>query len=38
MTHELNSACKSFGIHLLDHIVLSDSSFFSFADDRLYGA
>ena len=38
MTQELNKACKSFGIHLLDHVVLSDSSFFSFADDRLYGA
>ena len=38
MTQVLNKACKSFGIHLLDHVVLSDSSFFSFADDRLYGA
>ena len=38
MTQALNKACKSFGIHLLDHVVLSDSSFFSFADDRLYGA
>ena len=38
MTHALNSACKSFGIHLLDHVVVSDSSFFSFADDRSYNA
>jgi len=32
-TQRLRKACDIFDIALLDHIILSDKSFFSFADD-----
>ena len=37
-TQDLSKALKAFDIDLLDHVIVSDGSFFSFADDRLYTA
>lgn len=36
-TRKIQHACRSFDIKMLDHVVISDESFFSLADDRLYG-
>lgn len=36
MTKSLKTALNTLGISLLDHIIVSDSLFFSFADNRLY--
>ena len=36
MTDALREACRSMQIQLLDHVVVSDNSFFSMADGRLY--
>lgn len=38
MTEALRKACSAFGVGLLDHVIVSDDCFWSFADDRLYGA
>ena len=35
-TERLKNACAQFDISLFDHVIVSDDSFFSFADDRLY--
>ena len=35
-TQDLSKALKAFDIDLLDHVIVSDGSFFSFADDKLY--
>lgn len=35
-TDRLHEAANACGLELLDHIVVSDDSFFSFADDRMY--
>lgn len=35
-TARLHEAAGSLGIALLDHVIVSDSAFYSFADDRLY--
>ncbi len=37
-TEALRKACSAFGVGLLDHVIVSDDCFWSFADDRLYGA
>lgn len=37
-TAQLRKACSSFNIILLDHVVVCDTTFWSFADERLYGA
>ena len=37
-TSSLSKACSAFTIKMMDHIIVSDGSFWSFADDRLYGA
>jgi len=37
-TESLKKACSSFGISLLDHVIVCNDCFWSFADDRLYGA
>ena len=37
-TAGLRKACSSFNIILLDHIIVCDTTFWSFADERLYGA
>ena len=37
-TEALRKACSAFGVGLLDHVIVSDGCFWSFADDRLYGA
>jgi DNA repair protein RadC len=36
-THELASAGKLMGIKVLDHIIIGDGSFFSFADEGMMG-
>ena len=36
LTSRLKTACAQFDIVLFDHVVISDDSFFSFADDRVY--
>lgn len=36
LTARLKAACSQFDISLFDHVVVSDDSFFSFADDRVY--
>ena len=38
MTDALREACRAMQIQLLDHVVVSDNSFFSMADGRLYRA
>ncbi len=37
-TDSLRRACSAFDLMLLDHVIVSDHSFWSFSDDRLYGA
>lgn len=37
-TEALRKACSAFGVGLLDHVIVCDDCFWSFADDRLYGA
>ena len=37
-TEMLKKATAGFGVTFLDHVIVSDSAFWSFADDRLYGA
>ena len=37
-TEMLKKATAGFGVTFLDHVIISDDSFFSFADDRMYGA
>ncbi len=37
-TEALRKACSAFGVGLLDHVIVSDGCFWSFADERLYGA
>ena len=37
-TEKLKKATAGFGVTFLDHVIISDDSFFSFADDRMYGA
>ena len=37
-TSSLRHACSAFDITMLDHVVVCDNCFWSFADDRLYGA
>lgn len=34
-TNRLRDACKLMGIELLDHIIIADGSFYSFAEDRI---
>lgn len=36
-TRKIQLACRSFDIKMLDHVVISDESFFSLTDNRLYG-
>ena len=36
-TRKIQHACLSFDIKMLDHVVISDESFFSLTDNRLYG-
>ena len=36
-TRKIQHACRSFDIKMLDHVVISDESFFSLTDNRLYG-
>ena len=38
VTAHVRSACKQFGISLLDHIIVSDDAFYSFSDERSYKA
>lgn len=33
VTRQLVSACKSIDVHVLDHIIIGDSSYYSFADE-----
>lgn len=35
-THRIREALRAFEINLLDHIVISDGCFFSFADEKIY--
>ena len=35
-TEALHKACKAVQIALLDHVIVSDDSYFSCADDRIY--
>ena len=35
-TERLKNAAEAFEISLIDHIVISDTKFFSFADERQY--
>lgn len=35
-TEALKNAAISCDVHLLDHVIVSDSAYFSFADDRIY--
>ena len=36
MTMKLRNACEACGIELLDHVIICDDSFFSFADEKSY--
>ena len=36
-TRKIERACASFDIRLLDHVIISDESFYSFNDSRIYG-
>ena len=38
MTGRLKKAAGQFDIRLLDHVVVSDSCYFSFADEQVYQA
>ncbi|WP_255563458.1 JAB domain-containing protein [Wolbachia endosymbiont of Bemisia tabaci] len=35
LTRQLAEACKSIGIELIDHIIITFSSYFSFKENRL---
>ncbi|WP_410542174.1 JAB domain-containing protein [Wolbachia endosymbiont (group B) of Hofmannophila pseudospretella] len=35
ITRQLAEACKSIGIELIDHIIITFSSYFSFKENRL---
>lgn len=37
-TENLRKALKTFDIDLVDHVIVTDDAFFSFADDRVYNA
>lgn len=36
MTSRINSACKIMDIRLLDHIIVTDDSFYSFAEEKAH--
>ena len=38
VTGRIRAACSQFGISLVDHVIVCDSCFYSFADDRSYKA
>ena len=38
LTDRLHQALETFGITLLDHVIITDSAFYSFADEKVYSA